>query len=278
MATMRNAGLLLSLLGCVSLHSAQGQVRPLLEAHAHNDYEHHRPLLDALDQGFCSVEADIYLVDGQLLVAHDRNQVKPERTLQALYLDPLRQRVRANGGRVYANGPEVSILIDIKGKWQATYPVLRQVLGGYAEMLTTFRGNTSEANAVRVILSGDRSREMFAGENVRYACLDGTLADLESNDPASLVPWVSSNWGAVFKWRGTGPFPEEERRKLLEIVTKAHQQGRRVRFWGAPDRPAFWAELLANDVDLINTDDLPGLKAFLTSKPAEKRPETAPSR
>src|ERR1019366_2575676 len=53
---------------------------PLTRAHAHNDYEHSRPLWDALDQGFCSVEADIYLVNGQLLVAHDRNQVKPERT------------------------------------------------------------------------------------------------------------------------------------------------------------------------------------------------------
>ncbi|HEY3789313.1 MAG TPA: hypothetical protein VGL71_10685, partial [Urbifossiella sp.] len=34
---------------------------PLRHAHAHNDYEHKRPLLDALEQGFCSVEADIWL-------------------------------------------------------------------------------------------------------------------------------------------------------------------------------------------------------------------------
>ena len=53
---------------------------PLTRAHAHNDYLHARPLLDALDHGFCSVEADIYLVDGQLLVAHDRNKVDPRRT------------------------------------------------------------------------------------------------------------------------------------------------------------------------------------------------------
>src|ERR1041385_3971816 len=73
---------------------------PLLHAHAHNDYEHKRPLLDALDHGFCSVEADIFLVDGKLLVAHELGKTKPERTLQALYLDPLRELVKANGGRV----------------------------------------------------------------------------------------------------------------------------------------------------------------------------------
>src|SRR5205807_6937043 len=110
---------------------------PLIHAHAHNDYEHPRPLLDALDHGFCSIEADIYLVDGKLLVAHDRNKVKPERTLQALYLEPLRQRVKANGGRVYRGGPECVLLIDIKSDWQTLYPVLRATLKEYADILTS---------------------------------------------------------------------------------------------------------------------------------------------
>src|SRR6185295_14563982 len=68
--------------------------KPLPQAHAHNDYEHARPLLDALDHGFCSVEADIWLTPDGLLVAHDRKDLKPARTLEALYLDPLRERVK----------------------------------------------------------------------------------------------------------------------------------------------------------------------------------------
>ena len=80
-------------------------VVPLEKAHAHNDYEHERPLEDALAEGFCSVEADIWLVDGALLVAHDRDEVKDGRTLERLYLDPLKARVEANGGRVYPGGP-----------------------------------------------------------------------------------------------------------------------------------------------------------------------------
>ena len=46
-------------------------VTPLANAHSHNDYEHDRPLLDALDHGFKSIEADIFLFEGQLLVTHD---------------------------------------------------------------------------------------------------------------------------------------------------------------------------------------------------------------
>jgi hypothetical protein len=247
----------------LGIASARAEPTPLLAAHAHNDYLHARPLLDALDHGFCSVEADIFLVDGQLLVAHTRSVVKPERTLQALYLDPLRARVRQNGGRVYRGGPECTLLIDLKTDWRTIYPVLRTVLTNYAEMLTTFRNGAVRTNAVRVILSGSRSREMFTGEAIRHAAFDGELKDLDSGTPPSFIPWISSSWGSVFKWRGDGPMPPEELTRLKGIVAKAHQQARRVRFWGAPDKAAFWVTLRDAGVDLINTDDLSGLENFL---------------
>src|SRR6266852_3381345 len=112
------AGACASVLGAIS-GSATSQadspaVVPLRRAHAHNDYEHQRPLFDALERGFCSVEADVYLVDGQLQVAHTRQDLKPERTLEKLYLDPLRQRIRANGGSVYPGGPAIYLLVDVK--------------------------------------------------------------------------------------------------------------------------------------------------------------------
>ena len=98
--------------------------------------------------------------------------------------------------------------------------------------------------------------------------MDGSLAELRGSDSADLVPWVSTDWPGSFKWRGHGVFPEDEVAKLKGIVARAHEQGRRVRFWGAPDKPAFWKELVANGVDIINTDDLEGArKFFLVLKP-----------
>ena len=246
--------------------SLQAQPQPLTRVHAHNDYEHAHPLFDALAHGFCSVEADIHLVDGKLLVAHDRSQVKPERTLDALYLEPLHERVTKNGGHVFPNGPEFTLLIDVKGRWQLTYPVLREVLKHYRDMLSTFRDGIKQTNAIIAIITGDRSKEMFRGESIRYAAFDGDLEELNSNEPPELIPWISSNWFKTFKWRGSGTMPSAEKLKLQDIVSKAHQQGRRVRFWGAPDQPVFWGEMLANGVDLINTDDLAGAEKFLQSR------------
>jgi hypothetical protein len=239
----------------------------LTRVHAHNDYEHKRPLFDALDHGFCSVEADIYLVDGKLLVAHARREVRPERTLQALYLDPLRERVKQNGGRVYPNGPEVTLLIDLKSDWTQIYPVLRNVLKEYSGMLVTFRDGVKQTNAIIAIITGNRSKTMFEGESIRYAAFDGELKDLDSDSNADLIPWISSEWSRTFTWRGNGSMPDQEQQKLDDIVNRAHRRGHKVRFWGSPDKPVFWAELLKHNVDLINTDDLEGAQKFLLEHP-----------
>ena len=236
---------------------------PLARAHAHNDYEHPRPLLDALDQGFCSVEADIYLVEGRLLVAHDRAQVRPDRTLQALYLDPLQARVRDNGGRVFKGGPPFWLLVDFKSDAAPTWQALKPVLEAYRDMLTAFGPERTETRAVTMILSGNAPRDLLAAETARLAALDGRAGDLKANPSPHLVPWVSENWPGLFRWRGEGAMPGEELDKLREMVSLAHEQGRRVRFWGAPDLEARWRVEHAAGVDLINTDKLAALAAFL---------------
>ncbi len=242
--------------------------KPLPRAHAHNDYEHDRPLFDALDHGFTSVEADIHLVDGELFVAHNPHEITPDRTLRALYLEPLSRRIDQNAGQVYSNGPQFTLFIDIKTEAVATYKVLSKMLAEYQSIFTTFDSNGRTDKAVIAIVSGNRPRGLMESEAIRYAGYDGRLVDLESDAPATLIPVISDNWSRHFSYRGIGSMPAEERRKLKKIVETAHQKDQRVRFWETPDRPTqarqtLWRELLASGVDLLNTDDLQGLQQFL---------------
>ena len=250
--------------------AAESSMTPLSRAHAHNDYEHERPLLDALGHGFCSVEADVYLVEGRLLVAHDRDKVSPSRTLQSLYLDPLRERATRNGGRVFRNGPVVTLLVDIKSEAEATYAALREAFKQYAELLCTFSSGAMETKAVLVIISGNRPRKTMEAEPLRYAAYDGRPEDLDSPVSANFIPWISESWGRLFKWRGEGPIPSDEKRELRQFVSRAHAQERKVRFWGTPDRQEIWQELHDAGADLINADDLTGLQAFLLRQGAKK--------
>ncbi|GAB1510647.1 phosphatidylinositol-specific phospholipase C/glycerophosphodiester phosphodiesterase family protein [Actinophytocola sp. KF-1] len=271
--------LLLAVLGLVAgavpatATPAHERVRPLAQAHAHNDYEHARPLFDALDAGFTSVEADIYLVGGELLVAHDPEDLDPARTLSALYLEPLRQRVIANHGGVYRGFRDFQLLIDIKTEGEPTYAALDALLREprYAFLWTTYRYGHVRTRAVTAVVSGNRPRATMAAQGTRVAFYDGRIADQSDLGPGSdarLTPLVSDNWTKLFTWTGSGPMPAAEQAKLREIVRTAHRAGQRVRFWATPDVPgaeraAIWRELVAADVDHINTDDLKGLADFL---------------
>ncbi|MFF4229307.1 phosphatidylinositol-specific phospholipase C/glycerophosphodiester phosphodiesterase family protein [Streptomyces sp. NPDC001820] len=255
-------------------HAAEsGGHRPLRRAHAHNDYLHQRPLHDALSHGFTSVEADIFLVDGDLLVAHEPADLDPARTLRSLYLNPLLARVKANHGSVYrGHHRPVQLLIDIKTDGVAAYLELDRQLRNYRRMLSSCSDGHVRLGAVTPVISGDRAaRVPMEAQRVRYAFYDGRLDDLGSAAPASFIPLISSNWTQSFSWRGVGQFPAAEREKLHAIVAAAHDRGQRVRFWATPDvagpeRDAVWTELLAARVDHINTDDLAGLERFLRAR------------
>jgi hypothetical protein len=238
-------------------------VIPLRHAHAHNDYEHKRPLFDALACGYCSVEADIFLRDGRLLVGHTPSSLKPDRTLESLYLDPLNKRAKENGGRVYRDGPPFFLLVDVKTEANPTYTALDKVLTRYADLLSVVRDGKFEERAVTIVVSGNRASELIAAQSVRYVGIDGRLTDLDATVPAHLMPWISDRWTQEFRWQGNGPIPADERAKLRQIVKKAHEHGRLVRFWATPDKVEVWKELREAGVDLINTDALSDLQQFL---------------
>jgi hypothetical protein len=244
--------------------------RPLWRAHAHNDYEHPRPLFDALDHRFGSVEADIFLVGDQLLIAHDASELDPTRTLESLYLDPLAALVKANRGSVYRGYRRpLQLLIDIKTEGSSTYVELDRHLQRYKHLFTTYAHGRVFPGPVTAVISGDRAaRVPMEAQAVRRAFYDGRLTDLGTSAPASFIPLISDNWTLNFTWLGVGAFPDAERQKLRGIIQQAHERGQKVRFWATPDvagpaRDALWTELLAAGVDYFNTDDLAGLEAFL---------------
>jgi glycerophosphoryl diester phosphodiesterase len=252
-----------------------------LAAHAHSDCHQQRPLLDALEHGFTSIEADVHLVDGELLVAHDAEDLHPDTTLESLSLAPLAERARRHDGRILARyEAPLHLLVDIKTDPVATYERLHKLLTRYRTLVTRFDrraiGYRARPRAVTVIVSGNRPRELMRRQRVRYAAVDGRLVDLPSCEHRDLLPIISDDWTQHFSWTGTGSMPPHERARLHAVVETAHREGRLVRFWGTPEPPgaagvAVVSELLAAGVDYINADDLPSLRAFLLDVVEDRR-------
>lgn len=261
----------LVLLALVLPLPSQASPDPALRLHGHNDYLQPVPLQAALDLGLGSVEADVFLADGELRVGHERWQLRPGRTLASLYLDPLQAWAAAHAGRVRGDGVPFVLLVDIKADGAAVYGQLRNDLAALPNgFLTRFVEGRIEPGAVTVILSGDRPRALVAADRDRRCALDGRLADLraEPTPPRDLVPWVSDQWSKVSDWDGKDEFAADECARLADLVETAHAQGRELRFWGAPDREAAWRALLDCGVDRIGTDRPKVAAAFVRASRA----------
>ena len=248
------------------INKGYSQVTPLPNAHAHNDYEHEHPLYDALANGFTSVEADVYLIDDDLYVYHDRpGKPDPDRTLVKMYLEPLKKLMKKNGKRIYPGYyNHFFLMIDIKDAAEPTYRKIRAILEGYKELIAVSTGEgTIGDQPVRVFLSGNRPVKEVVSDPIQYAGIDGRPDELKDNIPAILMPVVSDNYRHFLSWSGKGPVNPAQEEKLEEFIREAHAQGKKVRLWAAPDMEPVWEYLLEKGVDLINTDRLEELRTFL---------------
>jgi len=231
-------------------------------AHAHNDYEHYRPLYDALENGFSSVEADVHLKEGKLLVGHNF-VTRNAKTLEVLYIKPLDSISRQNAGRIYRQRQEpVVLLIDIKTPAAPTYQAIIDILTKYPDCLNT----PSRPGALQVIISGNRPIELIRSDPQHLTAIDGRPEDLGKGFTTSEMPWISENYSKVVDWNGNGEIPAEELNKVRNLAKRVHQENKALRLWAIPDNETTWEALLNAGVDIINTDKLEDLNIFLSNR------------
>ncbi|MDQ3291805.1 MAG: alkaline phosphatase, partial [Bacteroidota bacterium] len=93
------------------------------QVHAHNDYQQPLPFYNAIKHQVGSIEADVFLVNDELYVAHEAEEINPERTLDALYLKPLETLIKENKGFPYPDPKaKLQFLIDLKTNGDTTLP------------------------------------------------------------------------------------------------------------------------------------------------------------
>ena len=239
--------------------SVTAQTSILPNAFAHNDYRHKRPLLDALENGFTYVEADVYLRNNQLIVAHILPFFKKKKTLEALYLKPLMEYLLSNEkdkNENDINNCPLTLMIDIKSDANKTYEALLLVLDKYKSILSGYEDGQTTLRNVTIVLSGHKPYELIKKNDSRFVFMDEDLKNAGTDTTTNMYPMASCKYSSLIKWKGKGVIPEIELHRLEYYVTQAHNNGRKVRLWASPENKIVWSELLKCNVDLINTDKL----------------------
>ena len=233
-------------------------VRTML-IHSHNDYAQKRPFWGAYEAGADSIEADVFLVDGELLVAHSRKGLKKENTLRRLYLDPLREVMRKNGGRARADGKPLQLLIDLKNGKSALDRLVEIVeREGYRDYFDIVKN----PSATRLTVTGDHSaiKDFLAYPD--YVFFDVPPTKKLADEQYKRVPLISHYARAYTKWR-SGVMAEADKEKIRVAVREAHAKGCKFRLWGYPDHPEAWRLAVELGLDYINTDRPAAAAAFL---------------
>lgn len=240
--------------------SSQPVAYSTANAHAHNDYEKPFPFFEAYNQQFGSIEADVFLQNGTLLVAHEAGQLTTAKTLSALYLQPLQAAIQKNKGYAYADtGRALQLMIDIKTEAVSTLNQLIKILDSFPAI--------TQANSVIITISGNRPDPAQFNTYPAYIHFDGELNKNYTADALSRIIMLSDNFKTYSRWNGKGRIPETEMKAIASAIAKAHALNKKVRFWNAPDIINSWYSFIQLGVDFINTDRVVAIATFLKQLP-----------
>ncbi len=233
------------------------------QGHSHNDYRQPAPFTAAWQQGFGSIEADVHLVDGVLLVAHGEPELAAKKQLDSLYLLPLNEIVKWFKGFPYADSTRsLQLMIDIKSDTKSTLAALVELLKEYPAL--------TGSKKLRIVISGNRpSPENFRAYPA-YIWFDGLFGQKYTEAEWARIPMISTDFRDWSTWNGIGPMQPADAHRVDSLISAAHNRQKKVRFWNAPDVAACWRTLLDAGADYINTDQPAAFAAFLKGRKAGK--------
>lgn len=227
---------------------------------SHNDYKNPVPFFPAYDKQVGYIEADIFLKDGKLLVAHEVSELSNNLTLENLYLKPLQEKVNLNKGTAYADpSKQLALMIDLKTEGSSTLKALSELLKGYPELI--------QCKNLRVTVSGNMPSPDQWTNYPSYIYFDGRPNITYTEEQWKRITLVSSSFRDYSLWNGKGLIVKAERDRLVKVIDAAHAKGKPVRFWAMPDFTNAWIRLIELKVDVLNTDHVQELSEFLVQLP-----------
>lgn len=229
--------------------------------HAHNDYLQPIPFHTAYHRQIGSIEADLFLQNGALYVAHELKEIRHDRTLETLYLKPLQAQIRKNKGTPYPQpNAGLQLLIDFKTEGKTTLPVLVKILAKYPEI---------SANAgIRIVISGNKPAPVTWAQYPDFICFDGTPGEHYTPQELQRIALFSANFRKYSQWNGKDQIAGHELDRITELIESVHHLNKKFRFWATPDNINTWKTLMDLGVDYIGTDDVTGLTDYLKNLPA----------
>jgi alkaline phosphatase len=233
------------------LSAVHAQSYSTANAHSHNDYEQNKPFTLAYNELFGSIEADIFLVNGSILVGHNLKDLTPSRSLENLYLAPIAD---------YKPTRKLQLLIDIKSEAASTLQALVDLLKKYPAIIKN--------KNIRIVISGNAPKPAEFVQYPDFIWFDGRINTDYTKEQLQRIALLSGDYGNFIVKR-RWPLQPEDVAKLEAAIKSAHDLEKPIRFWASPDFKDAWEQFIQLKVDFINTDKINELSDFMVSRNKE---------
>ena len=217
------------------------------------------PFYQAYAQQVSSIEADVFLHDGQLLVGHDVEDLRADMTFEALYVEPIVTLFARNGGRAFRDSDQtLQLMVELKSETDPTLRAVAALLGRWPEV---FDPEVNPA-AVRVAVTGRVPAPEAFDRYPRFLGFDGAWDADYTPEQLERIALISTNFRDFSQWNGKGTIIPAEKERLEQVIDRAHEQGKPVRFWNAPEGTTVYYTFYDMGIDYINTDNPEVCAAF----------------
>ncbi|WP_316765529.1 phosphatidylinositol-specific phospholipase C/glycerophosphodiester phosphodiesterase family protein [Pedobacter frigiditerrae] len=234
-----------------------------VKIHSHNDYVQKQQFSLAFQNKVYQIEADIFEVNGEAIVAHSKKEIDIKQTLNKLYLNKIDSLFKLNKGKVSNDkNYTFTLMIDFKTSWDATFPAFQKHIEKYGEIFN----RSKNKKAVQIVISGNRPADSMYHTFPSWVYFDGLPNISYAKADLKRVTMISDNFASYSKWKGIGEIPAEDKAKLKKIIEQAHKLNKAMRFWGAPDTQDCWRQLIDLGADIINTDKIVECKTYFEHK------------
>jgi len=250
------------------------QTATLLPAYAHNDYRNRRPLHDALELGYRGVEADVFRVDTDLVLGHDRGALRGARTLAQVYLLPLRDRLHTCG---YVLTDSTPLFLNIELK-EADPVAFQYLLGQLREFEELFAVQSTGGPAVQVTLVGwwpplpPASPDAVAWPDYLRVQLAIEQLDHIPVIDSARVGFVSIDYEKFLRWRGASDSQSVAHQTIATARALARALRKPLRVHHVPADLSAYSWLLWQGVTLVGTTDLKRSRTILEPFLTKARP------
>ncbi|KAM0788973.1 hypothetical protein ACM66B_003046 [Microbotryomycetes sp. NB124-2] len=263
----------------LSSHTTLGSLKLL-----HNDgqslYVNHALLKSSLQDGVSHFVIDVWLVDGELLVGHDKDNLSSERTLSSMYLEPLQGLLSQSSPRSsfsftphhrrrsstalaslatkYMTRP-LLLLLNLRTDPVTTFQFLLHYLLPLvdASLLTTYYANSAQTEQGLVTVACTDGQDALKAEVAslapRYVFLAAMLDEEDRNWNKEVCTFVTAEMsevlGATTEDLASKGLSSEQASKITSLVERVHGRGAKLRIGGTEGNESLSQHLVQLGVD-----------------------------